>query len=260
MGYRDDRDDPYRRVYIGKLPNDVSRREVERLTDEFGPIDSVRILSGYAFVEFAKERDAERCVRRLDGERFDGYRLIVQPARSQKNGGRDQTAAPRGSKAAYRITVSNMPERTSWQDLKDLMRKAGEVVYTDINREQREGLVEFSNEADMENALRMFQDYEFEGKVLTVAAGENVGKPRDGDSRSTRRRSRSPPPARRRSRSRSPRRRSASPRAAVRDDARSPSVKGERSPSPPPRRSLTPQRSPTPENDDSRRRSTSPRR
>ena len=33
------------------------------------------------------------------------------------------------------LTVLGLPPRTSWQDLKDLMRKAGEVSFTDVNRD-----------------------------------------------------------------------------------------------------------------------------
>lgn len=96
----------YRRVFIGRLPNDVREREVDRLASEFGRIADIRVLPGYAFVEFKdvspshlaviaheethlsasiQSRDAKECVHKLDGDRFGGQRLTVEPARSQSN-------------------------------------------------------------------------------------------------------------------------------------------------------------------------------
>ncbi|KND00384.1 uncharacterized protein SPPG_04708 [Spizellomyces punctatus DAOM BR117] len=200
---------PYRRVYIGKLPNDVTQREVEKLVTEFGRVAEYRILSGYAFVEFENEQDARDCVKVLDGEKFHHARLIVEPAHTQADRRRrDQyvpTTTRRGGRSSHRIIVQNLPNRTSWQDLKDLMRKAGEVIYTDVSREG-EGIVEFSNLSDMEEAMRMFQDYDYEGQTLSVKE-ERSGSPQRRSDRSSRRRSVSP-----RRRSPSPRRRSRSPR------------------------------------------------
>ncbi|KAJ3282936.1 hypothetical protein HK104_010631 [Borealophlyctis nickersoniae] len=144
----------YTRVYIGKLPRDCTEREVQKLAREFGPVRDIRLLSGFAFVEFEDDRDARDCVKSLDGDKFLGERLIVEPARQQgaPMRGRDYSPRRRGSdhwrrssrsppprlrsvRTNYRVLVSNLPPRTSWQDLKDLMRKAGEVTYTDMGRD-----------------------------------------------------------------------------------------------------------------------------
>ncbi|KAI9014999.1 hypothetical protein BC832DRAFT_547070 [Gaertneriomyces semiglobifer] len=231
---------PYNRVFIGKLPNDVSEREVEKLTREYGRIKELRALPGYAFVEFQDDRDARDCVERLDGQSYAGRRIIVEPAKGERRerndrdrGDRDRDDrrsdryAPRGGsgRGDYRIDVIGLPSRTSWQDLKDLMRKAGEVVYTDITHDG-DGIVEFSNQNDMEEALRLFDGYDYKGNTLKVKEGKSgAGR---GD------RNRSPAPARRRSPS--PRRRSPSPRR------RSPSPRRRRSPSPARGRSRSPRR------------------
>ena len=42
----------------------------------------------------------------------------------------------------YRVIVENLSSRVSWQDLKDLMRRAGDVSYANAHNERRnEGLV-----------------------------------------------------------------------------------------------------------------------
>ena len=37
----------------------------------------------------------------------------------------------------YRVVVENLSTRVSWQDLKDLMRKAGDVTYADAHKDRR---------------------------------------------------------------------------------------------------------------------------
>ena len=48
------------------------------------------------------------------------------------------------------------------------MRKAGDVVYTDVNGESGEGVVEFSNRDDMEEAVRKLDDTEFKNRYDTT--------------------------------------------------------------------------------------------
>ncbi|RKO85835.1 hypothetical protein BDK51DRAFT_15479 [Blyttiomyces helicus] len=219
----------FTRVYVGKLPRQATDSDVEKLASEYGRVRDCRVLVGFAFVEFEDDRDARDCVKDLDGQKFMGERLMVQAARSQTDGRhgdrrddrysdrrRDRSPPrPRSSRSEYRLTVDGLPTRTSWQDLKDLMRKAGEVVYSDIDK-NGVGIVEFSSGADMAEALKMFDDFEYEGSRISVK--EVVGVRVERNDRSPRRRSRSPAPRRysrspprRRSRS-PPRRRSVSPR------------------------------------------------
>jgi RNA recognition motif-containing protein len=38
-----------------------------------------------------------------------------------------------GRQTEHRVIVTGLPPSASWQDLKDHMRKAGDVVYTDVD-------------------------------------------------------------------------------------------------------------------------------
>ncbi|KAJ1341958.1 hypothetical protein BSLG_003458 [Batrachochytrium salamandrivorans] len=97
----------FTRVYIGRLPRDVTEREVEKLAREFGRVRDIRVLAGFAFVEFSDSRDARDCVRELDNSRYDGERLIAQPARSDSDRrDRDSTALRRGE---FSISVQGLP-------------------------------------------------------------------------------------------------------------------------------------------------------
>jgi len=51
------------------------------------------------------------------------------------------------------VIVENLSSRVSWQDLKDLMRRSGEVTFADAHKDRRnEGVVEFASKSDMKRA------------------------------------------------------------------------------------------------------------
>lgn len=115
----------------------------------------------------------------------------------------------------FRIIVENLSSRVSWQDLKDLMRQAGEVTFADAHKRERNmGIVDFATHKDMRHAIEKFHDTEFMGRRIKVyedkSRRRNNGGRRGGRSRSRSRgysnsRSRSRErPAASRSRSRSP--------------------------------------------------------
>ena len=67
------------RVFVGNLPFDASREDVERLMARVGPVrhvnlpmDTQRKSKGYAFCEFASARLAESAARNLNDAEFQG--------------------------------------------------------------------------------------------------------------------------------------------------------------------------------------------
>ena len=69
---------------------------------------------------------------------------------------------PPGRRTGYRLIFENLSSRTSWQDLKDYMRQAGEINYTSHIRSGK-GVVEFGYRSDMEYALDNFDGTELNG-------------------------------------------------------------------------------------------------
>lgn len=90
--------------------------------------------------------------------------MVGSGSRSDDRGGeRDRRAGSGrtgGRRTDYGVIVTNLPRGCSWQDLKDFMRKHGDVVYTDVDR-YGEGVVEFSNKEDMDHAVKDLDDTEF---------------------------------------------------------------------------------------------------
>eukprot|EP00794_Sanderia_malayensis_P003189 gene3189-3660_t len=78
------------RIYIGGLPPDASRREVEREFEYFGHLRDVWVARnppGFGFIVYDDQRDAEDAVREMDGRRVCGSRVRVEFARGPTRGG-----------------------------------------------------------------------------------------------------------------------------------------------------------------------------
>ena len=136
---------------------------------------------------FCQCTDAEDAVYARDGYNFDGCRLRCELSKDtggrfgggrgyddRGRGGRDDGFNQRGrgggggggggKRTEFGVMVTNLPRSTSWQDLKDFFRKAGDVVYTDVNNNTGDGIVEFSNREDMETAIDKLDDTEFKNR------------------------------------------------------------------------------------------------
>lgn len=217
------------RVYVGNLPQDVKNRDLEDLFDRYGPIRAVDIHNrfdpAFAFVEFEDSRDAEDAVHGKDNAKFEGNRIKVQfPRNSSSFGGRSddrrEAGGSRGRGGGYtrgrgrglpirrsenRVLVSGLPATGSWQDLKDHMREAGEVLYADVYKDGT-AVCEFSNHDDMKWAVKYLDDSKFrshENESSYIRVKRDGGSRDKSNNRSPKRRSRTPSRSRSRSRSRS---------------------------------------------------------
>ncbi|PWA67425.1 hypothetical protein CTI12_AA314830 [Artemisia annua] len=157
-----------RTLYVGNLPGDIREREVEDLFYKYGPIVHIDLKvpprpPGFAFVEFEEARDADDAIRGRDGYDFDGHRLRVELA----HGGR--------------VLVTGLPSSASWQDLKDHMRKAGDVCFTQVFREGTEttGIADYTNYDDMKYAIRKLDDTEFRNAFSRAYIRDHMRKAGD---------------------------------------------------------------------------------
>lgn len=71
----------------------------------------------------------------------------------------------------------------SWQDLKDHMRRAGDVCYANVDHRSHEGTVEFTTKDDMFRAIRKLDKSEFRNPFDTKTI--RVRLPRDSRFRSS---------------------------------------------------------------------------
>ncbi|GLT41936.1 hypothetical protein SLA2020_159620 [Shorea laevis] len=164
-----------RTIYVGNLPLDVKEWEIEDLFYKYGRILDIELKlpprsPGYCFVEFEDPLDAEDAIRGRDGYNFDGCRIRVELA----HGGRGQSSrrgyggGGRGRfgvshRSEFRVVVRGLPSSASWQDLKDHMRKAGDVCFAEVYRDGDGvvGFVDYTNYEDMKYAIKKLDDSEF---------------------------------------------------------------------------------------------------
>merc|ERR1712183_515314 len=156
--------------------------------------------------------------------RDDGRRTFYDKPAYKKYG------AP--SKTKWSVEVDNLSSRCSWQDLKDFMRKAGEVCYGAAHGDvgKNKGVVCYDRKEDAERAVDELEGRDINGRSVTLKfVVRDEWESENGPSRSrSPRRSRSPPPRRSRSRSRSRSGRKDS-RSRSRSRSRTPAKKSRRS-------------------------------
>jgi len=153
-------------VFLGNLPQDCREVDIERFFNGYGRLKQVVLKRGYGFVFFEEMRDAEDAVKELVGRKLRGERITLEFAKGEgcEEGRRSI------SFAQYRIKVENLSSTTSWQDLKDYMKQAGEVLYCKTHHDRRgEGMVEFYRKEDMEWALDRLDDTKFDGKRIKLS-------------------------------------------------------------------------------------------
>lgn len=249
-----------RTIYVGNLPSDIKESEIEDLFYKYGRILDIELKLPprppcFCFVEFESARDADDAIRGRDGYNFDGCRLRVElahggrgssSASDRRSGGRYGAAR----RSDYRVIVRGLPSSASWQDLKDHMRKAGDVCFAEVSRDSEGtfGMVDYTNYEDMKYAIRKLDDTEFKNPWA-----KSYIRVKKYEGSSTRSHSRS------RSRSRTPRR--ARSKSLERSVSRSPSRSRSASPVKPDRaKSKSRSRSPAKPMPKSKSRSRSPSR
>lgn len=159
------------------------------------------------------EQDRSRSPRRSSFDR--GYPSFRGGRRGGRRGGyrsREGRDGPPPPTRVYEnsIFVGNLPYETSWQDLKDHFREAGDIVHADVlmarGRSKGMGTVEFASRDLAQRAIELFDRSTFEGREIFVREdlpppNKDQGGRRGGEQRGGRfdraerpQRERAPPP------------------------------------------------------------------
>ncbi len=71
------------KLYVGNLNYRTTEEKLKDLFSQYGEVSSVNILQGrgFGFVEMANADSAEDAKTKLNGQEFDGRRIIVNDAR-----------------------------------------------------------------------------------------------------------------------------------------------------------------------------------
>ena len=203
------------RVYVGRLSHRARESDVDRFFRGYGKIHDIMLKNGFGFVEFDDIRDANDAIHDLNGHDLCGERVLLEIARgiprgaggafisgyvppvpsrhSRSHSNRGSTGGTGGyfgrpSDDGYRVVVENLSTRVDWQELRDMARPYGEVLYADAHHYRRnEGVLEMSSRSEVKRVVEKLNGKEFNGRKMKLTAD----LPRNSRSRSPRNRSRS---------------------------------------------------------------------
>ncbi|KAK6458482.1 uncharacterized protein RJT20DRAFT_126523 [Scheffersomyces xylosifermentans] len=201
-------------IFIGNIPFDCTSKDVEEIfKGKFNIIRADIVTNrgqsrGMATVEFSNKDDVRDAISNFDHYDYRGRQIFVrqdypppdkkrvnQPRRERDYGreksSRDDYSERRRDdhsdrrrennppKSGTEIFIGNLPFSINWQALKDLMRKAGEVLRADVRldswgKSRGFGTVVFDTQEDAERAVEMFQGYEIEGRKLDTRPGRGA--------------------------------------------------------------------------------------
>ncbi|KAL1673693.1 RNA-binding domain-containing protein [Schizophyllum commune] len=199
------------RVYVGNLSYDVRYRDLMEFMRGAGEVLFAEVLvtptgvsKGCGIVEFASPEDAQRSVRELSEQSLLGRPVFIREDRENESrfgatpvpgkmgmamAGQGMNAGPPPRPSAHnqaagspgnQLYVGNLPYQAGWQDLKDLFRTAGSIVRADINigmdgRPKGSGTVVFETAKDAQQAIQMYNGFDWYGRVLEVREDRYAG-------------------------------------------------------------------------------------
>ncbi|KAK8849790.1 hypothetical protein IAR55_005126 [Kwoniella newhampshirensis] len=187
------------RLYVGNLAYDCNYKDLEKfMSGAGGNVVFSEVLTtpagqskGCGIVEFASQDEAQAAKAGLSDRTFMGRPVFIREDREEtarfgappipgKIGmAMGEARSFLGNQAPVpavnnrNVFVGNLPLQASWQDLKDLMRQAGEVIRADIGMHmdgtpKGNGTVVFVNPEDAKAAIEMYNGFDWFGNILEV--------------------------------------------------------------------------------------------
>ena len=174
------------RVYVGNLSWETSWQDLKDHFRSAGEVTHADVMQdsdgrskGCGLVAFANGHDAANAISTLHDSILGGRSIFVREDREAALPGLPAPGAKKatiganaiggiriggtgggagGATTGTRVYVGNLSWETSWQDLKDHFRSAGEVIHADVlqdsdGRSKGCGLVAFANAHDAANAI-----------------------------------------------------------------------------------------------------------
>ncbi|KAJ3107854.1 hypothetical protein HDU96_007765 [Phlyctochytrium bullatum] len=162
-----------RTVYIGNLSQDAREHDVDDLFRVFGNVKRITLKNGFGFLEYSTTEEAAKACQELHGFSFLGERLRVTFSEKETSdiplsGHTAHSKYGPPERTNFRCIAENLPDDTTWQELKDFMRKAdGDVVYTTVLG-RGVGLVEFATLEDLRTTIVTLGGTKFQGRIISL--------------------------------------------------------------------------------------------
>ncbi|KAL3517320.1 hypothetical protein ACH5RR_024222 [Cinchona calisaya] len=158
-----------RPVFCGNFEFETRQTDLDRLFSKFGRLERIDMKSGFAFVYFEDERDAEDAIRGLDNAPF-GYnrrRLSVEWAKGERGRHRDSSRSMANQRPTKTLFVINFdPVRTRIRDIERHFEPYGKVLNVRIRRNF--AFVQFETQEDATKALECTHMSKILDRVVSV--------------------------------------------------------------------------------------------
>mmetsp|Transcript_23561 Transcript_23561/g.49859 ORF Transcript_23561/g.49859 Transcript_23561/m.49859 type:complete len:471 (+) Transcript_23561:234-1646(+) len=175
-----------KRVYVGNLSWSVTWRDLKDHMRAAGEVLRADVLTGYdgrskgcGIVEYVTVEEANGAVESLNNTELMGRQIFVREDREEKSAA--SSGGVKGSGEGGRsVYVGNLSYEVAWQDLKDHMRTAGDVVYAEVmtmhdGRSKGCGIVEFSTADGAKEAIEKLNDTDLKGRTIFVREDREGG-------------------------------------------------------------------------------------
>lgn len=174
-----------KRVYVGNLSWDVRWQDLKDHMRQAGEVLHAEVISesngrskGCGIVEFATPAEAQAAISTLTDTELKGRMIFVREDRETSSGSGGGFQGPRSENCS--VYVWNLSYETSWQDLKDHMRKAGNVDQANILNDSSGAsigcaVVVYQRPQEAARAIRELQNSELNGRNISVREDRNTG-------------------------------------------------------------------------------------
>ncbi|XP_041069043.1 RNA-binding protein 4-like [Carcharodon carcharias] len=148
------------KLFVGKLPPEVRRDEVQPLFEQFGRVSECDLVKDYGFVHMEDVEAAQRAISHLNNYKLRGFSIIVAFSKSKII-------------SSSKLHVANVSSHCSKQELSTLFEKYGPVVKCRIIK--NDAFVEMERGEDAKEAMRALSDTDFKGKRIYVELSKSKG-------------------------------------------------------------------------------------
>ncbi|XP_067865705.1 RNA-binding protein 4B-like isoform X1 [Heterodontus francisci] len=148
------------KLFVGKLPPEVRRDEVQPLFEQFGAVSECDLVKDYGFVHMEDVEAAQRAISHLNHYKLRGFSIIVAFSKSKII-------------SSSKLHVANVSSRCSKQELSALFEKYGPVVKCRIIK--NDAFVEMERGEDAKEAMRALSDTDFKGNRIYVELSKSKG-------------------------------------------------------------------------------------
>ncbi|KAJ8008374.1 hypothetical protein DPEC_G00104160 [Dallia pectoralis] len=140
------------KIFIGNLPNEVDKDEIEALFTQHGTVTECAKFKNYAFVHMDDRKSATKAIRSLHLFKLHGRPINVEPSRGKNQG-------------PVKLHVANV-EKGNDEELRALFEEYGTV--TECAVVKNFAFVHMSNSDEAKDAIKGLDNTDFQGKRIHV--------------------------------------------------------------------------------------------